>query len=59
MIKEHALLIKNEITIKDLEYLVKKANKLGLKNRIVTGITAEKDFEGRHIFYTCEGFNDE
>lgn len=59
MIKEHALLIKEEISIQDLEYLVKKANKLGITNRVITGITEEKDFEGKHIFYTCEGFNDD
>lgn len=59
MIKEHALLIKKEITIQNLEYLVTKANKLGLRNRVITGITEEKDFEGKHIFYTCEGFTHE
>src|SRR4051812_10100586 len=55
MIKEHAVTITGEITHEQLDYLVKKANKLGLQNRQVIRVYSEDDNEGRHIYFEAQG----
>jgi len=54
MINEHAITIKENITPADLEYLVKKANKIGKQGREVIRVYSQEDAEGRHIYFECE-----
>lgn len=55
MIHEHAVTAKDEINIEQLNYLVKKANKLGMNNRMIVNVTMEQDDEGKHYYFLCEG----
>ena len=55
MINEHALTVKGEITLEELNYLVKKANRLGMQNRAIVRVYAQEDNEGKHIYYEVEG----
>lgn len=55
MIQEHASTVKKEITIEDLEYMVKKANRLGLIDRQLVRCFMQEDSEGRHIYFEVEG----
>lgn len=54
MIKEHAKTVKELITLEDLDYMVKKANLLGLKNRQLFRVFSEEDAEGKHIYFEVE-----
>lgn len=56
MINEHAVTVQSgDITMEQLDYLVKKANKLGLQKRQVIRVFVEEDAEGRHIYFEAEG----
>lgn len=55
MIKEHAITLIGEITPEQLNYIVKKANKLGLQKREVTRVYSEEDAEGKHIYFEAQG----
>lgn len=57
MIKEHATTVKEQITMEDLEYMVKKANRLGLKDREVFRVFMEEDGDGKHIYFECSGLD--
>lgn len=54
MVNEHAKTVVEEITMEDLDYMVKKANKLGLANRQIVRVFSEKDNEGEHIYFQVE-----
>ena len=51
MLHEHAITYKDRLSVADLDYLVKKANKLGRSGRNVVNVNEETDKEGTHIFY--------
>lgn len=58
MAKEHVLTIKgveNDLNVEDLNYIVRKANRLGLVNREVHRVFYEEDSEGWHVFFECDG----
>ncbi len=55
MVNEHAITVRGEITPEDLEYIVKKANKLGKSGRNVVRVFSQEDGEGRHIYFETEG----
>lgn len=55
MINEHALTVKAEITMEDLDYLVKKANRLGRSGREIVRVYSQEDNEGKHVYYEVEG----
>jgi hypothetical protein len=51
MQKQHALIIADPlISPAELEYLIIKANRLGLENKKILGVWQEKDEEGKHVF---------
>lgn len=50
MQKQHALVVSDPVSTEQLEYLLLKANRLGLENKLVVGVWQEKDDEGKHIF---------
>jgi len=54
MITEHALTIKEKITMQDLDYLVKKANRLGMASRQIVRVYQEEDAEGCHVYYVVD-----
>ncbi|NGX36893.1 MAG: hypothetical protein K1000chlam2_00038 [Chlamydiae bacterium] len=54
MINEHAKTLVGEITMADLDYLIKKANRLGKSHRKITRIYQQEDDEGRHIYFEVE-----
>ena len=54
MIQEHAKTIEKEISMVDLEYLIKKAHKIGLSGRQLTRVYAQEDEEGKHIYFECQ-----
>ena len=55
MINEHAITVKGEVTLEELNYLVKKANRLGNQGRTIVRVYAQEDNEGKHIYYEVEG----
>lgn len=57
MMKEHAITYKDKISIRDLEYLVKKANGLGKKDREIIHVFQEEDAEGFHVYFEVTGMN--
>jgi len=58
MIDEHAITYKDELSIEDLNYLVKKANLLGLSNRKVFSVYEEKRNGETHIYFAVEGMKE-
>lgn len=58
MLNEHAITICDEITRRDIEYLVKKANRLGLMGRTIHCISEEIDDEGKHFFFQVDDIPD-
>jgi len=54
MINEHVTSTK-ELTIEDLNYMVRKANRLGLRDRQLIRLFMEEDDEGKHYYFECEG----
>ena len=55
MLHEHAITYKESISISDLDYLVKKANKLGKNGRDIVRVHEEKDAEGTHVYFDVMG----
>lgn len=61
MVNEHAITYKESLSIDDLNYLIKKANTLGLTSRQVIRVFQEEDSEGKHLYFEVEamrGFKD-
>lgn len=54
MIVEHAKTIQKEISMADLESMIKKAHRLGMTGRNLVNIFAQEDREGKHIYFECE-----
>jgi len=46
MLNQHAITYKDHITISDLDYMIRKANRLGKSNREIVRIFQEEDDEG-------------
>jgi Holliday junction resolvase RusA-like endonuclease len=57
MVNEHAKTVKNEISIEDLDYMVKKANKIGFSGRTIIRVFMQEDIEGKHYYFECEGLS--
>lgn len=55
MVNEHAITVKGDITMEELDYMVKKANRLGKSGREVVRVYAQEDNEGKHIYFEVEG----
>lgn len=58
MINEHAITIKDVITAADLEYLIKKANKIGKQGREIVRVYSQEDSEGKHIYFECDALKE-
>jgi hypothetical protein len=55
MPNEHAITYNEKVSMKDLEYLVKKANRLGKCGRDVTHIYQQEDADGFHVYFEVTG----
>ena len=55
MQKQHAITYKERISIKNLEYLIMKANRLGKSGRDVIHVYQEEDDEGFHVYFEVNG----
>lgn len=51
MRNEHAITYRDKISMKDLEYLVRKANRLGKLDREVVHVYQTEDDEGFHVYF--------
>lgn len=54
MINEHALTTKNYVCVDELNYMVKKANRLGKKGRDISRVFVQEDEDGSHIYFEVE-----
>jgi len=59
MLHEHAVTYKDRLTIADLDYIIKKANRLGKNNREVIRVHEEKDNEGTHVYFDVTGLHNQ
>lgn len=57
MLHEHAKTYQDRLSIADLDYIIKKANKLGKIGRNVVSVFQEEDSEGFHIYFDVTGMN--
>ena len=55
MLNEHAVTYIEKISMKDLEYIIKKANKLGRSKRDIVRVYQEEDSEGTHVYFEVTG----
>lgn len=51
MRNEHAITYHEKITMKDLEYLVRKSNRLGLIGNEIVHVYQTEDAEGFHVYF--------
>ncbi len=54
IIQEHAITVKGEMSAADVEYIVKKAHRIGLTGRNLTRVYYQEDEEGRHFYFECQ-----
>lgn len=55
MINEHAITYKERLSVADVDYLVKKANKLGRNGREVMRVHQDEDADGYHVYFEVTG----
>lgn len=51
MLHEHAITYQDRLNVADLDYLAKKANKLGRSGKEVVRVHEERDMEGTHVYF--------
>jgi hypothetical protein len=59
MLNEHAITYHDRINVSDLDYLIKKANRLGKLGRDVMRVYQEEDRDGVHVYFEVEGMGRE
>ncbi len=59
MLHEHAITYKDRLSVADLDYIVKKANKLGRLGRDIIRVHEETDSEGTHVYFDVMGMKSE
>ncbi len=59
MLHEHAITYVDRLSIQDLDYIVKKSNKLGRIDREVLRVHEEHDSEGNHVYFDVTGMKNE
>lgn len=55
MLNEHAITYQTNLSMSDLDYLIKKANRLGKIGREVMRVYQEEDNEGKHVYFEVTG----
>jgi len=59
MLHEHAITYQDRLLIADLDYIVRKANKLGKTGREIMRVHEESDAEGTHVYFDVTGMSGE
>ncbi len=59
MLNEHAITYQERISVADLDYLVKKSNRLGKNGRDVVRVFQQEDAEGAHVYFEVTGLSKE
>ncbi len=59
MLHEHAITYQDRLSVADLDYMTKKANKLGRFGREIVRVHEETDCEGTHIYFDVKGLCNE
>lgn len=55
MLHEHAVTYRDRLSVADLDYITKKANKLGRLGKEVVRVHEETDNEGTHVYFDVLG----
>lgn len=55
MLNEHAITYHAKLTVSEIDYLIKKANRLGKNGREVVRVFQEEDNEGIHLYFEVTG----
>jgi len=55
MLHEHAITYQDRLSMADLDYITKKANRLGRIGREVVRVHEESDSDGVHIYFDVTG----
>lgn len=58
MITEHAVTYRENLSLEQLEYIIKKAVKLGANSKSVTRVYKDEDGEGIHLYFDVVGYAD-
>ena len=58
MLHEHVITYTDHLTMVDLDYIAKKANRLGRVGREVWRVHEEKDAEGTHVYFDVTGMHE-
>ena len=56
---EHAITYKDRLSLADLDYIIKKSNKIGRGGREIVRVHEESDNEGIHVYFDVEGNKNE
>ena len=56
MLHQHAITYQDQLSIADLDYITKKANKLGKCGKEVVRVHEERDAEGTHVYFDVTGY---
>lgn len=51
MLYEHAITYRDQLSVADLDYMTKKANRLGRCGREVLRVHEKTDVEGTHVYF--------
>jgi hypothetical protein len=55
MLHEHAITYQDQLSVADLDYIIRKSNKLGRIGREVVRVHEETDAEGTHVYFDVTG----
>lgn len=58
MIEEHALEYKDKLSLEDLNYLIKKANRLGISGREIERVYRKESQDSLHIYFSADGLKE-
>ena len=58
MLNEHAVTYQGKLSMKELEYIIKKSNRLGTRGREVMRVYQQEDSEGIHVYFEVTGFSE-
>lgn len=57
MLREHAVTYRDNLSVSQLDYLCKKAVRIGSLGKIITRVYQEEDAEGVHVYFEIERLN--
>lgn len=56
MVNEHAITYQDRLSVADLDYIIKKSNRLGKNGKEIINIHQIEDLEGKHLYFEVIGF---